>query len=148
MSEDLLMFIGWAAHRYNIDFGGQCGSKDHVNIIGLCSCSRLWWCLSVHGPWCSRELYWHLWSVLPLEIILKFTACADSRDHMDAQGLCFGQKPTGSTWSMLHLIVKDKEGTFAVVLMTADSQLSNDMEGFCDNYNTPNPKYQRKTITA
>jgi len=47
---------------------------------------------------------------------------------------------------MLPLTLTGKEATFAVVSMTADSQLrKRDMEGFWDDHYPPNPdSFQRK----
>ena len=75
--------------------------------------------------------------------------CAATRGHIDVSGLhCHcGLTSAGSGeavfvvyavtrnhTAVFPLAVKSKEDTFAVILITADSQLrKRDMEGFCDN---------------
>jgi hypothetical protein len=52
----------------------------------------------------------------------------------------------GSPWSLFLLTVKVKEATFAVILMTADSQLREEnREGFCDNFYHLSPAPQNVT---
>ena len=51
----------------------------------------------------------------------------------------------GSPWSLFLLTVKVKEATFAVILMTADSQLiMRDVEIFCDSFSILPALYPKK----
>ena len=60
-------------------------------------------------------------------------AHADAGGYVDVCDPCCGQKACESPQSVLPLAVKDMEATFAMVLMTSDSQLrKRDIEGFCD----------------
>ncbi|KAL6083915.1 hypothetical protein STEG23_020814 [Scotinomys teguina] len=99
---------------------------------------------------CGRQFFFHLYvassnkNVSGVEVTLMFMACAVIKDHNDVcgpvvdvlvyklldevHGPCCQQK----------LTVKGKGASFAVVLMTADSQLRmRDIEGFHDNLSPP-----------
>jgi hypothetical protein len=67
---------------------------------------------------------------------------------MIVDGLCCHHKPYGSPQSMLLLIVKGKDATFAVVPMSTDSQLEKrEVEGFCDNaYPHPTSPLRSKSL--
>lgn len=49
--------------------------------------------------------------------MLKSVVHVTTRGQVDICSLCCGQKPCRSPWSVLSLIVNDKEASFAVVLM-------------------------------
>ena len=94
-------------------------------------CAATWSHVDVHGLCCCWEPWWCLWSVLLLESMLQSIIHAITKGHINVCALCSLQKPCGSPWS---LTVKGKEGSFAVVLMNADSWLRmRDLEGYCDN---------------
>ena len=67
------------------------------------------------------------------------------RRPCDCSGSCLHKSHT-RPWSVLQLTVKGKEATFAVVLITTDSQLrKRDLKGFCNNpYPHFTPTHKKK----
>lgn len=63
---------------------------------------------------------------------------------IDISGSCCRQKPCESPCSIPPLTEKGKETSFAVVVMTADSQLRTRDMGFCDNLPTPCHPHPKK----
>lgn len=130
LPEVLLIYTGHAA-------------AGKLDMSGLCCYLRPCWCPELYSCW---ELRWYprlvlqqraIWvSVLPPEIMLRSLTHADIRPS---------QCPCVSPWSMFPLTVKGKKATFAVVMMTADSQLrKRDLYIFCDNLYPPTPPYSPK----
>lgn len=78
-----------------------------------------WSHVDVSGPCCQQEP----WSYCSWESVLMPTVCSATGDCAEVPGRCCHQKPCESPWSMLLMHGKGKEMTFAMVLMTANSQL-------------------------
>lgn len=104
-------------------------TRGHMDVYSLC------WHL---------KPFWYLWSMMPQvamlpprDVLIMSMVSAATRDHTEVHGSCrldarghldvcgpyCHQKPGGSSWPMLLLTVKVKKVSFAVVSMTADSQL-------------------------
>lgn len=64
-------------------------------------------------------------AMLPQSVSCRSLAHADAANHVDVPGPYWCQKPRGSLGFLFLLTVKDKEVTFVVVSMTADTQLRN-----------------------
>jgi hypothetical protein len=78
--------------------------------------------------------------------MLRSVAHADTGDHVDVCGLWCHQKPFGSLWPGLLMTRKEKEASFAVLSMTADSRLrKRDKEVF---HNNPYLLHPCPTVTA
>lgn len=71
-------------------------------------------------------------------------------DKVDVCGPCCQQISRESPWLVLRLPVKSKEASFALLLMTTDSELrKRDIEGFCNNLypcNSLNRNHQREQL--
>lgn len=81
---------------------------------------------------CSRKQCWCPVPVLPQGTMLRSVTCAKTGDHVDVCGLRCRQKPCEVRDSCTR-DCKGQETTFAMVLVTADSQpRKRDREGFCD----------------
>lgn len=95
--------------------------------------------MSGPGVLLSWVLCWCPWPLLPLRAMIEVLASAVAKDNIYGNGVCYHQRPRDlcclqkscvGPWSMLPLTVKGKEATFAIVLVTTDSQLrKRDMEG-------------------
>jgi hypothetical protein len=121
--EAMLMCVAWVA------------AYDQVDICGPCSLQEPLWC-----PWpiCGLGPCWYLWLMLSLKAMGMGVVCAVTYSHTDDCGLFCSHIPYGSPWSTLLLTVKSNEDSFALVLMTADSQLKmkrNRM--FCETTSLP-----------
>lgn len=107
-----------------------------VHIHATMVCAAAWCHVGFRGSCCGPGPNWCEWLVLPPEVSFwgpclglwcccsrgLVVVCAVARKHVEAHDPC--------SW----LWRKNKEATFAVILMTADSQLrGRDTEDFCDN---------------
>lgn len=135
------MSVAHAADKGYVDVLVCPAAGGHTEVCGHC-CSQM----QCECPWSAPagdhvdvcHLLYHQrshgcpWSVPPLETMLRSMVCADARGHVDICCPWCHQKPCGSSWSMFPLTVKGKEASFAMVLMTVDSQLRmRDTEDFC-----------------
>lgn len=69
--------------------------------------------------------------------------------RVDVCGLYSHQKLHGSSWPVSLLTVKGNVAPFAVVVMTADSQLTmRAPEGFCDCFSPPRPPPKRNSLDS
>lgn len=93
---------------------------DTRNYMNVC-----WSCYHQRPCYCP-------WFVLPRAMMLSVVVHADAGNHVDFYDLNCCQKLWESPWSMMLLIVEDKEDSFSVASITANSQLrAGDIEGFC-----------------
>lgn len=67
-----------------------------VAMLIYLACADIEECDGVHGPCIFRGLGCCLWSVMSQENMLKSVAHAVAKNHIDAHGLCYLQKPYGS----------------------------------------------------
>lgn len=88
---------------------------------------------TIRGPFYHQRPCCCPWFVLlPRATMLSVVVYADAGNHVDFYDLNCCQKLCGSPWSMMLLIVQDKENSFAMVSVAANSQLrAGDIEGFC-----------------
>lgn len=82
--------------------------------FGSCICSHqllgeLWWIGS--DLWIYQNIITNHF------LMLKSVVHVTTRDQLDVCRFCCGQKPCRSPWSVQSLTTKDKEASFAVVLM-------------------------------
>lgn len=106
---------------------------------------------------CSQDPCWCLWPVMWQKAMLmsivyimpRSVANAGIGVHVNIHGFCCQQKSCGRPWSVLLLIVKNKEATFEVEPMIANLWLRKGIiEGFFDNpYTLTHPfPHKRNTI--
>lgn len=146
------MSVICAAAWIHVDFHGLCcfwapcwcewsvlPPEAMVMSLDLCCHQGLWWCpwplqwqralmMSIYGLYCHRRPRWGLWHMLTPEtrwISLILAGC-----H---------RKPGVSPWSMFLLTVKGKEASFAMVLMTAESQLRKTQKLLWQSYSYSTP---------
>lgn len=115
LPETMLIFIVCFTNRGQVDI-----HLGHIDISSPCCHQGTCWCL---WSCCGQGMCWCPWSLLPLVAMWMFPVCIATWDNADVHGPWCSPKSYGSWWLMLLPTVKGKVASFAVVLVTGDSQL-------------------------
>lgn len=115
-----------------LKFEDHATAKGHVDVHGP---AVVWGCVDTHSP-CYYQRHVNVQGLCcPMKTMLRTTVHARSEGRVDACGLYCCQKAYVNLSSLLLLTLNVKKATFAMALLTADSQLRlRDIDVICDNF--------------
>lgn len=96
-----------------VEVCGPSCNKGYVDVCGLCCSLEPGWCNNLR---CYLWPWWCLWSLLPLRALSGSVVVLQLGLELWSVVCVVHQKPCGSPWSMIPLIVKSMEASFAIMI--------------------------------